>query len=204
MPFTTSVAGTTITASWANANVRDQTIAPFATAAARDSAITAPIHGQLAYTQDTSTLWVYTSGIGWVSHGATSGWIAYTPTWTATTTNPTIGNGTIDGAYQKVGRMVSYRARILVGSTTTVGTGTYFVSAPFATPASVPPQLMNAMLFDASASTWYRYQGNLPTSSSAVQFPTGDGTVAQWGAASPVAPANGDIFIVSGTYEVGS
>jgi hypothetical protein len=204
MPYTTSVAGTTITASWANANVRDQTISPFATAAARDSAITAPIHGQMAYTQDTSTLWVFTAGVGWVSHGASSGWIPYTPTWTAFTTNPTIGNGTLDGSYQKVGRMVSFRARILVGTTTTVGSGTYFVSVPFATSAATPIQLASGMLNDASASTWYRFQGWLPTSSNLIQFPTGDGTVAQWNAAAPVVLANGDNFIVTGTYEAAS
>lgn len=203
MPFTTSVAGTTITASWANANVRDQTIAPFPTAAARDSAITSPIHGQLAYTQDTGTLWIYQAAVGWVSHGSSGGWIAYTPSWTATTANPTIGNGTVDGAYQKIGRMVSFRARILFGSTTTVGTGTYLLSVPFATPASVPPQVVHAVFSDASTAFWYRFAGYLPTSSNVLQFPLGSG-VDQWGAAVPVVPANGDIMTVSGVYEVGS
>lgn len=205
MPYTTSVAGTTITASWANANVRDQTISPFASTAARDTAITSPVNGMLCYTTDTGTLWTYlvTAG-GWVPHGQTGGWIAYTPAWTASTTNPTIGNGTIDGAYMKVGRMVTVRARILVGTTTTAGTGTYFVSVPFASSAATPAQLVNALFTDASTANFHRYVGNLPTSSSILQFPTGDGTVAQWGAASPVAPANGDTFIISGTYEAAS
>ena len=78
MPYTTLVAGTTITASWANANVRDQGIPVFATAAARDAAVTSPIEGMHAYTSDTNTLWVYT-GTAWVlASGDPMSWLRYT------------------------------------------------------------------------------------------------------------------------------
>jgi hypothetical protein len=49
MPYTTSVAGTTITASWANANVRDQVVTPFSSTSALASAITAPVVGMTEY-----------------------------------------------------------------------------------------------------------------------------------------------------------
>lgn len=49
MPYTTLVSGTTITAAWANANVRDQTVTPFASWAARDSAISSPVAGMVVY-----------------------------------------------------------------------------------------------------------------------------------------------------------
>ena len=49
MPYTTSVAGTTITASWANANVRDQVVTPFSSTSALASAITAPVVGMTSY-----------------------------------------------------------------------------------------------------------------------------------------------------------
>jgi hypothetical protein len=49
MAYTTLVAGTTITAAWANASVRDQSVSPFATTAARDSAITSPVTGMVTY-----------------------------------------------------------------------------------------------------------------------------------------------------------
>lgn len=49
MPYTTITTGTTITASWANASVRDQVVTPFATTSARDSAITAPVDGMVCY-----------------------------------------------------------------------------------------------------------------------------------------------------------
>lgn len=68
MPYTTVLAGTAITASWANANVRDQTVAPFATVADRTSAIVSPIAGMVStLTTNTSTegLYVYNSGGQW-------------------------------------------------------------------------------------------------------------------------------------------
>lgn len=57
-------------------------------------------------------------------------WTAFTPTWTAATTNPAIGNGTISGAYCQINKMVVARYSIVAGSTTTYGTGDYYVSLP--------------------------------------------------------------------------
>lgn len=64
MPYSTVVSGTTITASWGNANVRDQVVTPFASAAARDSAITSPVEGMVAYLADVDLLCVY-HGASW-------------------------------------------------------------------------------------------------------------------------------------------
>lgn len=65
MPRTTLVAGTTITASWANANVRDQVITPFASASARNSSWTSPIEGAYAHLSDVNYLTHY-DGTDWV------------------------------------------------------------------------------------------------------------------------------------------
>lgn len=62
MPYTTVVAGTAITASWGNANVRDQCVTPFASTSARDSAITSPVTGMVAVTTDTMAVWIRKSG----------------------------------------------------------------------------------------------------------------------------------------------
>lgn len=59
MPYTTVVAGTTITAAWGNANVRDQVITPFATAAARTSAVSSPVEGMVSWLSDQDRLDVY-------------------------------------------------------------------------------------------------------------------------------------------------
>ena len=55
MPYSTIVAGTTITSSWANASVRDQTVVPFANATARDAAITVPVVGMVEYLSTNDT-----------------------------------------------------------------------------------------------------------------------------------------------------
>lgn len=64
MPYTTNVAGTTITAAWGNANVRDQVVTPFANVAARTSAITVPVDGMLASMTDADCVDYY-DGSAW-------------------------------------------------------------------------------------------------------------------------------------------
>jgi hypothetical protein len=57
-------------------------------------------------------------------------WTAYTPTWTSSGTAPAIGNGTLQGAYLRVGKLVYVHIYWKAGSTTTYGTGLYFLSLP--------------------------------------------------------------------------
>lgn len=59
------------------------------------------------------------------------GQISYTPTWTATVSNPSIGNGSILGGYFLLGRLCVYTFRVSPGSTTTFGSGTWLFSLPF-------------------------------------------------------------------------
>lgn len=56
--------------------------------------------------------------------------VAFTPTWTASTTNPVIGNGTLRGWYARSGSIVTATYEVIMGSTTTFGTGTYAFSLP--------------------------------------------------------------------------
>src|SRR3972149_963568 len=56
---------------------------------------------------------------------------ASTFAWTATTVNPAIGNGTKTAKYINIGKLVIFTASIVMGSTTTYGTGTYIFSVPF-------------------------------------------------------------------------
>lgn len=57
-------------------------------------------------------------------------WTPYTPAWTASTTNPVLGNGTITGRYMKLGRIVFCNINLTTGSTTTYGSGDYGFSLP--------------------------------------------------------------------------
>lgn len=57
---------------------------------------------------------------------------AFTPTWTSSGSAPSIGNGTFTGYFSMVGKKVYLRFKFVGGSTTTWGTGSYFINLPVA------------------------------------------------------------------------
>lgn len=61
---------------------------------------------------------------------------SYSVAWTAETTNPAIGNGSLTGKYRRVGTMVLVNIRLVIGSTTTQGTGAWRFDPPFAVDTS--------------------------------------------------------------------
>ena len=59
-------------------------------------------------------------------------WTSYTPTWTAFTGTPNLGNGTITGKYAKIGKVVTAMVTLTFGSTTSAsGTSVWYISLPF-------------------------------------------------------------------------
>lgn len=62
--------------------------------------------------------------------GAGSAWTAYTPTLQGTTTNPSVGNGSLLGAYSQVGKTVNFSVALITGSTTTRGSGRWTFTLP--------------------------------------------------------------------------
>lgn len=81
-------------------------------------------------------------------------WTAYTPTLTATTTNPTLGTGpTQSGRWSQFGKLVTGQASIIFGTSPTAGSGTYLVLLPAAVASSLVI-VGNFMVFDSSGSTW--------------------------------------------------
>lgn len=86
--------------------------------------------------------------------GGGSAWTSYTPTLTATTSNPTLGSGsTRSGAYMQVGKMVTVRATVKFGTSgTAAGSGTYEISLPVtAKTITTGRQQGTATFFDNSA-----------------------------------------------------
>jgi len=68
MPYTTINSGDYITSDWANTDVRDQVVTPFASGASRTSAITTPVTGMVStLTTNTATegIYEYTSAGTW-------------------------------------------------------------------------------------------------------------------------------------------
>ncbi len=64
--------------------------------------------------------------------------ISYTPTWTAQSANPSLGNGTLVGSYFQKGLLVDVFLNLTIGSTTTLGTGLWLFSLPFAFTGTSP------------------------------------------------------------------
>jgi hypothetical protein len=54
----------------------------------------------------------------------------YVPDWTATTTNPDIGSGSIDGRYTVWGKWVDLSVQIVLAADTAKGSGTYGITLP--------------------------------------------------------------------------
>ncbi|WP_327403818.1 hypothetical protein OG194_29555 [Streptomyces sp. NBC_01288] len=73
-------------------------------------------------------------------------WSTYTPNWTAITTNPVLGNGTLVGRYMKIGRTVIAHVNLTMGSTTTYGSGGYSFDLPAAASNAGAAYIGNAHL----------------------------------------------------------
>jgi hypothetical protein len=134
-------------------------------------------------------------------------WTSYTPTWTASTTNPTLGNGTLNGRYLKTGRTIHNIIELTAGSTTTYGSGTYAFSLA-ATAASSLNQVDSAQALGGSS----RYAGQIlvgpGASTAACYFPdSGLTPVSRLSTMSPTVPftwANGFIMRANATFEAAS
>ena len=129
-------------------------------------------------------------------------WTAYTPTWTTTGTAPSLGNGSLTGAYVKAGRLVVFRAVLTAGSSTTFGTGNWSLSLPSLAAATVGRQPVPALGRDDSATDDYGLAAVIASGASTCALRVA--TSAPWPnvtASAPFTWATGDSLTVCGTYE---
>lgn len=116
---------------------------------------------------------------------------AYTPAWTASTTNPTLGNGTLTGRIIHAGKFVYLSWDLTIGSTTTLGSGVYGWSIPV-TLQNFRAVAGTVELFDASAvSTFLR----LPQGLNGTSVGAADMAAARVSNSSPIAWATGDHIV---------
>ena len=104
----------------------DGRVATVCTSSTRPSGAAA-FAGALIFETDTKA-WGWYDGASWLMYDTV--WQAYTPAWTGTGTNPSIGNGSILGRYMRKGREVRCQVALSCGSTTTFGSGTYLFGIP--------------------------------------------------------------------------
>lgn len=128
-----------------------------------------------------------------------SGWQSYTPTWTAGTTNPSIGNGTLSGRYIQIGKLVYCQFTMRAGSTTTFGSGIWRFSYP------VAPNTTYANLYQVGSI--YALDDGAADYNGITQYAgaTYMGLIISGNWVSATAPftwANGDVLEVNVIYEV--
>ncbi|HUX69017.1 MAG TPA: hypothetical protein VMV41_00740 [Cellulomonadaceae bacterium] len=122
-------------------------------------------------------------------------WTAYTPAWTATTTNPVLGNGALTGAYARTGKVVHYTILLSPGSTTTFGAGTYLFSLPI---------LRKNAGWGAFGSVYAVVAGAVYTGGAGGQTPTTVAALIGSAFMSPTSPGtftSGNRLSFAGTYE---
>lgn len=121
--------------------------------------------------------------MGRLAISGTSGWATYTPAWTASSTNPSLGNGSLTGRYQRFGRGRVVGINLIPGSTTSFGAGNYSFSLPATGAASGMALIGHAQfLASGSGSTGNRFAGQCVISSGATTtspfFPPSETNVA--------------------------
>lgn len=79
----------------------------------------------------------------------------YTPTWTGTVSNPSIGNGTLTGRYLLNGRICYVDIDLMIGSTTVVGSGRWDFSLPINAVDTTAQVGGSAMVLDNTTRFWH-------------------------------------------------
>lgn len=126
-------------------------------------------------------------------------WFSYTVSWTATTTNPVIGDGTLYGKWKASGKSILAKVRIIMGSTTTYGTGNYNFSIPCNSvdqSSSVAVETASGNVLDSDTLTRYACNAFVRTSEMRGLYQT-----SILGPTAPITFAQSDVINLSVEYE---
>jgi len=127
-----------------------------------------------------------------------SPWTYYAPAWSASTTAPTLGNGTLVGAYLVAGKTVYLRMRLQIGSGTSPGSGAWSFSLPAdAAPAFI--QTMQGFCASADGTARWPMSAFLTTANGVERMGVSNNIV---GASVPFSWAAGDQLVLTGAYEI--
>lgn len=175
---------------------QNQSIMRFASAAARDTALsTVKTEGMYAFLEDVNTMTVY-SGAAWSTIGPVHGSVS---TWTPTLTQSGTVTATVTSArYTRVGRWIMGYTRLDVTGTGTA-TNAVTVSLPVAAASTV---MGSGWIYDSSATTNYTGAASVNTSTTVamIQHNSTSGFMGAVGNFT-AALASGDIVQVSFMYE---
>lgn len=136
----------------------------------------------------------------------TGAWTTFTPTWTSSGTAPVLGTGTLVGRYNKVGRQVVVQIALVIGTTTTTGTGEWRFAIPVAQSTASGANTFwagSAFGFDQGVA-FYNGVVVLDTVNAYVRVAKGDGTLNFWQSNQPFTWGNPDQMSLTFTYESAS
>lgn len=141
--------------------------------------------------------------------GTSWAWQSFTPTWTSSGSAPSIGNGTLSGSYIKIGRTILFRVKFVGGSTTTWGTGNYFITLPVAGYSGIAANDGFALsgYMEDSAVKGYGVIGARMLDTSkfyVIVADTAASSVGTWAATGPFTWGTGDYWSATGFYEAAS
>jgi len=122
-------------------------------------------------------------------------WTSFTPT----TTNITLGNGTLTSAYLQAGKWVEFRIALVLGSTSAI-TGSPTFTLPV---TALATRRVNALLqmFDSSAAAATAYKVGAAFNSSTTVLLLRDDASAVLSSTVPFTWATSDELVITGTYE---
>lgn len=139
------------------------------------------------------------------------GWTSYTPVWTSSGTAPAIGNGTITGRYRRAANsdLIIAEIKMVLGTTSTVGTGVYSWSLPVAAKAASVDLsngsgswLRSGTIRDPitctmkTTTTIGAYHGPFANTATTINNRGGD-----MSATAPIVPGTGDTYVLSIAYD---
>lgn len=128
-------------------------------------------------------------------------WTAYTPVWASVSNpQPVIGNGTLLARYARVKKLIYIKLRLVMGSTTTFGTGDYSFTLPLGASASHPGLETFGQCTALDAGTAYKFDVCAIGSGAAIVKMIGSGG-AFYGPTVPHTWANTDFLNLALTYE---
>lgn len=131
-------------------------------------------------------------------------WQDYTPTWDADSSSPSIGNGTIEGRYVQHGDIVHAQIELTIGSTTTLGSGTWFFTLPVTALTGASKRLGTALCVDSGSGfiAGICKPRSTTTIGAIIVDPTdSDAYTPEAHASYPISWATGDQLNMSITYE---
>lgn len=138
--------------------------------------------------------------------GAAFQWQSYSCTWSSSGGAPAVGNGNLYADYFMIGDIVFYAIRLVIGTTTTFGTGTYTFSLPVDRDSSgfgaaSPPATIR--LWDSSANKHYigTSYGSGTTAIAPIFHVDGVSDAQEFSSTVPVTLASGDDVRISGFYQ---